>query len=214
MLTFYESIKFKSAIFVFMSIKNHIKVFSPSIICCNFFFLSLLFLCIAEVRATDAILWKSLETRHTIIHYQSMSDLKRFNDKVDYSPGEWGLKGLFSSSNANMAMNGIKKKVDAVYERVQQILDMRKRMKKVTINIYHNKNQLRTAYYNIFKRNRRIRAWYLYEHNTIYINVDDLHEGILAHEMAHSIIDNYLSVRPPPASAEILARYVDKHLFK
>jgi len=37
---------------------------------------------------------------------------------------------------------------------------------------------------------------------------------MLAHEIAHAIIDNYLSVRPPRATAEILARYVGKHLNK
>ena len=37
-------------------------------------------------------------------------------------------------------------------------------------------------------------------------------QGMLAHEMAHSIIDHYLTVRPPKRSAEILARFVDKHL--
>jgi len=37
---------------------------------------------------------------------------------------------------------------------------------------------------------------------------------MLAHEIAHAIVDNYLSVRPPRATAEILARYVGKHLNK
>jgi hypothetical protein len=40
-----------------------------------------------------------------------------------------------------------------------------------------------------------------------------MYEGILAHEIAHSIIDNYLLILPPKATAEILARYVDEHLF-
>ena len=57
-------------------------------------------------------------------------------------------------------------------------------------------------------------AWYLYQYHSIYINLEDLHEGILAHEMAHSIIDHYLIIRPPGATAEILARYVDSHLFR
>jgi hypothetical protein len=65
----------------------------------------------------------------------------------------------------------------------------------------------------IFKRRGSARAWYVYEYNTIYINVRDVNEGMLAHELAHSIIDHYLSVRPPRASAEILATYVDKSLF-
>jgi hypothetical protein len=46
------------------------------------------------------------------------------------------------------------------------------------------------------------------------VNADDLTEGILAHEMAHSIIDHFLVIRPPKAATEILARYVDRHLFE
>ena len=83
-----------------------------------------------------------------------------------------------------------------------------------------NKAQLNEAYSNFNESSRSAygdqtppKAWYIYELNTIYVNVDDLHEGILAHEMAHSIIDNYLFVRPPEPTAEILARYVDSHLF-
>ena len=91
---------------------------------------------------------------------------------------------------------------------------MRKKMKKVTINIYHNKNQLHEAYQEIYLSPCRVRAWYEYRFNTVYINVGDVHEGMLAHEMAHSIIDHYLLVRPPAATAEILARYVDSHLSK
>jgi hypothetical protein len=87
-------------------------------------------------------------------------------------------------------------------------------LKKVTVNVYHNKKQLHAAYWRIYKKPCKLRAWYIYEYNTIYINVGDLHEGMLAHEMAHSIIDHYLTVRPPGATAEILARYVDSHLFE
>ena len=34
----------------------------------------------------------------------------------------------------------------------------------------------------------------------------------MAHEIAHAIIDHYLLIRPPRATAEILAHYVDEHL--
>ena len=183
-----------------------------SIICWNFLLFSLCGVAHGETSAN--INWQSLETKYTIIRCQSLEDLKKFNQKVDYSPGEWGLKRLFSRSDSTKMIDKLKKKVDALYERVQEILDMRKRMKKVTVNVYHNKKQLHAAYQEIYKKPCKLRAWYVYEYNTIYISVDDLHEGMLAHEMAHSIIDHYLTVRPPGATAEILARYVDSHLFE
>ena len=157
--------------------------------------------------------WHILDTKYTEIHYHSWKDLKKFGNKIDYPPGSLGLKWLFTKKSPDDLENEIKLKVDAVYERVQEILDMRKLMKKVIINICHDKKELHAAYQKIFEKPCHLRAWYVYELNTIYLNVGDAHEGMLAHEIAHSIIDHYLLVRPPKATAEILARYVDEHLF-
>jgi len=174
-----------------------------------FFFISY---AAAEKDSTEEIAWQNIETKYTIIRYQSTNDLKKFNYKVKYDPERSGLKGLFSSSGPDNLKDKVITKVDVLFKRVQQILDMRKKMDKVTINIYENKDQLKDAFFRIYKRQCRIRAWYRYRNNTVYINVRDLHEGMLAHELAHAIIDHYLLVRPPRATAEILARYVDSHL--
>ena len=175
------------------------------------FFLFLLY-GTSQGETTEEIAWQNIETKYTIIRYQSTNDLKKFNYKVKYDPERSGLKGLFSSSGPDNLKDKVIKKVDVLFERVQQILDMRKKMEKVTINIYQDKDQLKDAFFRIYKRQCRIRAWYRYKNNTVYINVKDLHEGMLAHELAHGIIDHYLLIRPPRATAEILARYVDSHL--
>lgn len=158
------------------------------------------------------IAWKNMETKYTIIHYQSFNDLKKFNNKIRYGQDQWGLKLLFSSAGPDDLMDRVRTKVDTLFERVQEILDMRQKMKKVAVHIYRDKMQLHDAYSRIYEGPCRIRAWYRYKNNTVYINVHDLHEGMLAHELAHAIIDHYLLVRPPVATAEILARYVDSHL--
>lgn len=156
--------------------------------------------------------WHIIDSKYTRIRYHSWKDLKKFNNNISYSYRAFDLKGLFTKKSPDDLKNEIKLKIDAVYERVQEILDMRKSMKKVIINIYHDKKALHAAYQEIFEKPCRLRAWYLYELNTIYINVLDTHEGMIAHEIAHSIIDHYLLVRPPKATAEILSRYVDEHL--
>lgn len=124
-----------------------------------------------------------------------------------------GLKWLFKKKNPNDIENEIKQKVDAIYEKVQDILDMRKSMTKVAIYVSHDKQELRLLYQKIYKTPCHFRAWYVYESNTVYVNAEDVQEGILAHEFAHSVIDNYLLICPPKATTEILARYVDDHLF-
>jgi hypothetical protein len=160
----------------------------------------------------------ALETEHTILLYHSRKDLEDFDYEVDYSEGGV-FSRLFSSSDSDDYLNKVRNKIDHLFRRVQKILDMRKLMKKVIIEIYSDRDALRQAYARIYGPHRRSRgseiprSWYRYSTNTIYVNVEDVNEGILAHEMAHAIIDHYLVVRPPRATAEILARYVDTHLY-
>ena len=159
-------------------------------------------------------LTQKLETRRTVLMFQRMEDLSRFESSINYSGGEFTLKGLFSSSlQGDELVDTVSRKVDALYERVQEILDMRGQIPKVILRLYPNKDALARVYQAFTgSATLRVRAWYIYERNTIYLNVDDVHEGMLAHEIAHAIIDHYLTVRPPRATAEILARYVDEHL--
>jgi hypothetical protein len=86
-------------------------------------------------------------------------------------------------------------------------------MDKVHIHICRDRKQLDDHCISIYGRLCRFRAWYVHQLNAVYVNSGDLDEGILSHELAHSIIDQYLLVRPPKATAEILASYVDLHLY-
>lgn len=156
--------------------------------------------------------WQTLETKHTIIRYKSPEDLRRINNGIRFSAGNHRVLLFSSSRQGKDPAEESSGKVDAIFERVQQILDMQKGMEKVVINVYRDSSQLHAAFFQIYRQPCRIRAWYRYWNNTIYLNARDLHEGMLAHEMAHAIIDHYMVVRPPRATAEILARYVDQHL--
>jgi len=162
--------------------------------------------------ASEEVTWQNLLTRYTVIRYQSMADLLKFDRSIDWSPGKWGIKSFFTSTNPTVRTEKLIEKIDALYKRVQEILDMRKRAKKTIIKIYPDQEQLHKAHIEYVKVEGHSRAWYLFKFRTIYLNVRDFHEGILAHEMGHHIIDHYFGVRPPAASAEILCRYVDKHL--
>ena len=152
------------------------------------------------------------ETRYTAIHFDRAEDLGALNSRMRYASQEWYLDRLHRPKNPELPLSSVKRKIDAVFERVQQILDMRKPIRKVNILIYPNRAGLEAAYSALTGEECRVRAWYVYEGNSIHVNAEDVNDGILAHEMAHAIIDHYLAVRPPRATAEILARYVDEHL--
>ncbi len=187
-------------------------------ICCNILLLS--FCSIVSAGQSDNSQWKSLETKYSTLRYRDFDDLTKFHKKINYSSGSWNIKSLFGDLDSNDLVEDITKKTDALYERAQNILGMHKIMQKVTIILYSNKDQLRNSYSMIsngsthsYGHSSVPRAFFIFKFNNICINAEDLHEGILAHEMAHFIIDNFLNTQPPKPTAEILARYVDKHLF-
>ena len=167
---------------------------------------------ITSAHASDSLQWQQVETKYTVLRFLSKDDLVRFEQKIKYGERALDLRGFFRPKDADDLLERVTQNVDKLWERVMEILDMRKKTPKVTVQIYGSKAQLAGAYYDIYKKESPFRAWYIYEFNTIYVNVNDLNEGMLAHEMAHAVIDHYLQVRPPAASAEILARYVDDHL--
>jgi len=156
--------------------------------------------------------WDKIETKYTVIRYKSYDDLLRFHKSVDYGPGRWNRSSAFSSLSASEVKEMLRLKVDAIFERAQTILDMRKKFKKTSIDIYRDSSELKRAYSIIYRGKCNVRAWYRYRNNTVYINARDVHAGMLAHELAHGIIDHFLIVKPPSQAAEILARYVDTHL--
>jgi len=151
-----------------------------------------------------------LESNFVRLAFSNPDDIARLDKKIDF--GNSG--GWFASSTPAAVEERLMRKIDAIYDKVQRILDMRKPMQpKVLLRVAHDDDELAAIFMQIFKRKGSARAWYIYEYNTVYINASDVNEGMIAHEFAHSIVDHYLSVRPPRASAEILATYVDKYLF-
>ena len=159
--------------------------------------------------------WSTLKTKYLNVMYENERDLKTFHEKIDFSSDSGSFSSFFSANKSSGT--GLEKKLtdklDALIEKVQLILDMRKPIN-IIVRIYPDQTALHEAYFNIYKKKKELRAWYIFEYNTIYVNVQDLTAGMLAHESAHAIVDHFLAARPPRATAEILARYVDSHLDK
>lgn len=167
----------------------------------------------APAAADDDGLDQRIVSRFCIVHYRNLGDLVEFNRAIQYLPEGVGVEGMMAPTTFDSLQQTLARKIDALFLRAQTILDMRRRMKRVHIRIYPDKAALAATYRRLFRAPCDLRAWYLFETRTIYLNLQDVHEGILAHELGHHIIDHFFEVRPPSATAEILARYIDAHLF-
>ena len=58
------------------------------------------------------------------------------------------------------------------------------------------------------------RAFYHQKTHTIYVRSDSVTEGVLAHEMAHAILDNYQAYTLSIRAQEIIAGYVEFEINK
>ncbi|MBU1061432.1 MAG: hypothetical protein KJ957_03405 [Candidatus Omnitrophica bacterium] len=156
--------------------------------------------------------WNVLPARYCTIFCEKEVDLKSINRRVNlgfanfYSPRNYRKKGDLSIKEI------LTEKFDAIFCRVQDVLDMYPSKVQVAINIYKDKEGLDRVYEEIFNEPNEAVSFYIYKTNTIYTTERAINENIIAHEMAHCIIDHYFVILPPRKIQEILAVYADVHL--
>lgn len=155
-----------------------------------------------------------IATKYTVIYYNTLLDLNNFNNHIKYPTEALDPKRLLDSGDSKVLEGRTEKKVDALYERVQEILGIRKQLDKVAIYIFHNNVSLNHAIHRISKKEERLRSWYDHQGNALYLNANDLSERMLAHDMALSIIYLHLNLPPSQATAKILARHVARNLLQ
>ena len=154
----------------------------------------------------------SFSSRFCTVFYESGVNLKEVDIRVNpgfsnfYSPGNYkGTPGILTE-------DVLSNKLDAIFNKAEDILDMYPAKIHVSINIYKTQEGLNKAYKEFFNEPNKEISFYIYKTNTIYVVESQLNENILAHEMAHCIIDHYFIIMPPRKIQEMLAVYVDMHL--
>jgi hypothetical protein len=150
----------------------------------------------------------SFESEHFNISYQEGVDLLNVAHKIE-------IDSFFTKQDgANTPEEILAFNVENLYDEVSDILDMHLYSYKGNVAIYLNGKELKQALYDRFMRELDYLAIYHSEGNTIYISEEGLRVGILAHEMAHAIIDHYFVVKPPIRIQEVLAGFVEYNIRK
>jgi len=163
--------------------------------------------------------WMHFATKRTVVYYQSEADLKRLNKKLKTGRGSSsGFLGLFAGEENGSIKERLGGKIDDIFENAQALLDMYNCNSIIKIMVHADQNEIDRAYSNIISQYNLSSvhtdhiAFYFHKLKTVYVSLEKINEKILAHELAHSIIDHYFIIRPPSKVAEIMAQYVDKHL--
>jgi hypothetical protein len=146
------------------------------------------------------------------IFYDNYVDLKKVDRCVNLSFSDFYVPRAYKADPGLSIEGMIADKFDAIFSKVEEMLDMYPARIHAAVNIYKSQEDLDKVYEEFFNEPNKAVSFYIYKTNTIYTVESQLNENILAHEMAHCIIDHYFVILPPKKIQEMLSAYVDLHL--
>ncbi len=149
-----------------------------------------------------------LKSAFALIKYADVKLLKTFNKKVVSS--RYGLG--FGAKGSGTAEETAIKQADMLIGRVQEILDMRPKGLHFGIEILASTKEVQAVYLKEYRRKVDFIAYYSPRSETVYLAANRLQRAVIAHEIAHAVIDRYFDKAPPVKIHELLAQYVEKQL--
>lgn len=149
-----------------------------------------------------------LKTKYALVTYDNETVLKKFNKEVKLGSLSYLLKNKHSLS----IEDEVKNKIDVIVERVQSILEMFSRDLTFNIVFMSSEKDVQNIFKNKYGKDVDYIAFYSPKDKTIYLSVRDIELGVLAHEIAHVVIDHYYGISTPSKIHEVLAQYVETHL--
>jgi hypothetical protein len=177
--------------------------------------LFLIFLLCGLIHSTHALGQANVHHgRFSNIHYEEAGHLERFAQKVQPGAMTLSLNQIFMGNSKLAPEAKAGRYVDQLFQRVQAILEMPKPDLKVEIRLFRDQPALSEAFEKIAGRATQAPAFYWKESNTIYLHLEQISTGILAHEMAHAVISHYFIIPPPEKISELLCQYVDREVSR
>ncbi len=146
-----------------------------------------------------------VKTFYAEIYYPADKALAEFTERTSFNSPALGMS---NPRIETMAADN----VDRIVFRVKTLLDMYPAELSFSIHIYETYSELSAVYRNIGMIGTPPVAFYSHGMAGIYLTTERLNAGILAHEIAHAVINAYFVTPPPAKMQEILSQYVDRHL--
>jgi hypothetical protein len=163
---------------------------------------------------------KAFETQDTIIFYHENIQLQKMNLRIRFTPPEEFVKyySFKPDPPQNAQASGLAVKTDGMLYKVCHILPACP-ASLPTLRIYllkdaeevSQRSLVFSPFYGSQEGHEGFEGLFLSRENDIFLSLEDLREGILAHEMAHFILCQYIPL-PPRDVQERWARYVESEL--
>jgi len=164
---------------------------------------------------------KTMESELVTVYYDNEEQLLEFKNKIKPKSMTRALNRIFVGQDSSPE-KGLAQFLDILFKRVQLILEMPMPKLRVNIVIHPDPKGLGayfqakyggpTAQQTSMGAALEGPAFYVRRINTIHLQTEKMRLGILAHEMAHAVTENFFVIRPPARVAEIMSQHVDREI--
>ena len=150
-----------------------------------------------------------LASGYAKIFCESEETLRLFNKRLKLGSLSSLLRGR---GPRELSLEGqVSEKVDTIVERVKTILEMHPKNFRVSINVLPDADSVRAVYRRKYYRDVDFVAFYAPSEKAVYVAADEVKSLVLAHELAHAVIDQFFGVAAPVKIHELLAQYVEEN---
>jgi len=163
-------------------------------------------------------------TRSATIYYEDPVSLREMEHRLRFSQAKKFSQSYFYTQDPVQAAlsPGLAAKIDGLLVKVSLILGKwPQKPQGLRIVLLKDGKQVRQRHLVLQPFQNGGPSWFGYGHleafyeprtHTIFLSLEDLHAGILAHELAHFVLCESYAVPPPASVQEAWARYVESSL--
>jgi hypothetical protein len=164
------------------------------------------------------------KTQSATIYYEDPASLREMEHRLRFSQANKFSQSYFYTQDPVQAAlsPGLASKIDGLLVKVSLLLNKwPTKAQGLKIFLLKDGKQVRQRHLVFLPRQNGGPAWFGYGRleafyepvsRTIFLSLDDLHAGILAHELTHFVLCESFAVPPPAALQEDWARYVESNL--
>lgn len=151
-----------------------------------------------------------VKSKHFVIYHAPQLDTLSLARQLNISSTDKLIAGATGGTGQAFDLADA---IDVLFIQVCNILDMQLYSYEGKIKICRDYDRLKRIYNNFFGQDLAgMRAFYVYELNTVYISEENFKPEILGHEIAHAVISHYFVVQPSIKIQELLAGYIEYQL--
>lgn len=147
-----------------------------------------------------------LESRHATIAYQHPKELRIFNDSLEMGRLASFIKG------SDTVEEEVAAKIDFIVGKVMSVLDMFPLPLKFYIVIRPDVQTVQSDFKRLYRMDVDYIAFYAPSRNKVFYSAADTSLGVVAHEIAHVVVENYFTVSPSQRVHEVMAQFAEQHI--